>query len=367
MFQMGEIHTLYSFFNFAIFILSVIVFFDVLVQLKRPLLLKIYFLLLVFCVGSFSFLMYLDQISLFVLLCFPVLKFLIWASMSLVLSHLYVAKNKSWIYILLVVAALVLIFSLIIVYKYSVHQDFSNDAFGQNAVAIFTQKFSFKVNLIPRIILLAIFTFINLRLIYLIFNRTGQDNFYYQKIKNWTKAFTLLEFVSVTVFGIMNSLLFSYTFGSIMLVLMAILILLIVLYRPRFLNTQSLKLSLSHNFRRDDSFVLTDANFYSPFFIQQYYLQEDATLEHFCSKNDIVSNELLQDQIVTKYNMSFSNLVNKSRVDYFIELAKSQKFKHYSIDALAKESGFNSRHHLYKPFKKFHGGTPSEFIDSIIN
>lgn len=367
MFQMGEIHTLYSFFNFAIFLLSVIVFFDVLIQLKRPLLLKTYFLLLVFCVGGFSFLMYLDHISLYVLLCFPVLKFLIWASMSLVLSHLYVAKNKNWIYILLIVAALVLIFSLIKVYNYSLHQDFSNGAFGQNAVAIFTQKFSFKVNLIPRIVLLAIFTFINLRLVYLIFNKSDQDNFYYQKIKNWTKAFTLLEFVSVTVFGIMNSLLFSYTFGSIMLIAMALLILLIVLYRPRFINTQSLKLSLLANFSREDTFLLTDSNFYTPFFINQYYLKEDATLEQFCNQYGISSTESLQDQVVKKYNMSFSNLVNKARVDYFIELVKSPKYKLYSIDALAKEAGFNSRHHLYKPFKKFHGGTPSDFIASIEN
>ena len=65
--------------------------------------------------------------------------------------------------------------------------------------------------------------------------------------------------------------------------------------------------------------------------------------------------------------MTFSNLVNKSRVDYFIELVRSPKYTNYSIDALAKEAGFNSRHHLYKPFRKFHGGTPSDFISSINN
>ena len=94
-------------------------------------------------------------------------------------------------------------------------------------------------------------------------------------------------------------------------------------------------------------------------------MKEDATLEQFCSQNGITANDQFQDQILKNYNMSFSNLVNKNRVDYFIELVKSPKFKHYSIDALAKEAGFNSRHHLYKPFRKFHGGTPSDFIDSV--
>ena len=73
---MVESHTVYSFFYFALFILSIIVFFDVLIQLKKPLLLKTYFLILVFCVGSYNFLMYLNYISLYVLLYFPILKFL---------------------------------------------------------------------------------------------------------------------------------------------------------------------------------------------------------------------------------------------------------------------------------------------------
>jgi AraC-like DNA-binding protein len=98
-----------------------------------------------------------------------------------------------------------------------------------------------------------------------------------------------------------------------------------------------------------------------------WFAIEDATLEKFCGQNGIESTEILQDHCVKHYDMSFANLVNKSRVNYFIELVKSPKYKHYSIDALAIEAGFNSRHHLYKPFKKFHGGTPSDFIHSINN
>lgn len=362
---MVESHTLYSFFNFSVLILSVIVFFDVLIQLKKPLLLKTYFLTLVFCVGSYSFLMYSNYINLYVLLCFPILKFLLWASMALILSHLYIAKNKNWVYILLIIAAIVLIYSLYIVYLFSVKQDFSQIVYTQNPVVIFTQKFSFKINLFPRLILVSIFTFINTRLIFLIFSKSDADNIYYTKIKNWTKSFVILEFMSVVVFGIMNSLLLSYEFGSTMLIVMATFVLLIVLYRPRFINAQSLKLTLSNNFRKNEEVVLTDSNFYTPFFIHHYFLREDATLEQFCIQNEISSNEQLQDQILKKYNMTFSNLVNKNRVEYFIELVKSPKFANYSIDALAKEAGFNSRHHLYKPFRKFHGGTPSDFIASI--
>jgi AraC-like DNA-binding protein len=362
---MIESHTIYSFFNFAAFILSIIVFVDVLLQVKRPLLLKMYFLVLVFSVGAYSFLLWLSFVNIYILLCFPVFKFSIWASMTLILSHFYISDKKSWVYWILGIASLVLLYSNTKMFFYLKDFNYTETNFGASVIDVFTQKVSFKVNLLPRLLLLLTFTGINLRIAYLIYKKSEKTNHYYQRIQNWTKTFVLLEVMAVVLFTIMNSFLISYVGGNVLLIVIAFLLLLLVLYRPRFINTQSVKLSLSNNFRKENGFVLTDINFYTPFFTNHYYLQEDATLEQFCIQNEISSNEQLQDQILIKYNMSFSNLVNKNRVDYFLELVHSAKFKHYSIDALAKEAGFNSRHHLYKPFKKFHGGTPSDFIDSI--
>ena len=362
---MLESHTLYSFFYFASFLLSCIIFVDVILQIKRPLILKTYFLVLVFSVGAYNFLLWLNFVNLSILLCFPILKFSIWASMTLILSHLYISKNKSWVYYALSFALVILIYSTIRVYFYFKGLHYSGEYFAQSAVDIFTQKVTFKVNLFPRLLLLLTFTSVNLRLAYLIYKTKEKNNFYYQKIKNWTKAFVLLEFIAVLLFAIMNSILLSYVIGNIFLILIGLLVLLIVLYRPRFINTQSIKISLSNTFNRDDAFSLTDSNFYTPFFSEHYYLKEDATLEQFCIQNKITFNDLFQDQLVRTYKMTFASLVNKNRVDYFIELVKSPKYANYSIDALAKEAGFNSRHHLYKPFRKFHGGTPSDFIASI--
>ena len=362
---MVESHTIYSFFNFAAFLLSIIVFIDVLLQVKRPLLLKTYFLVLVFSVGAYSFLLWLSFVNIYVLLCFPIFKFSIWASMTLILSHFYISDKKSWVYWILGIASLVLLYSITKIYFYLKDFNYTETNFGASVIDVFTQKVSFKVNLLPRFLLLLIFTGINLRIAYLIFQKSEDTNHYYQRIRNWTKLFVLLEVMAVALFSIMNSFLISYVSGNIVLIAIAFLLLLLVLYRPRFINTQSIKIILSNNFRREDAISLTDANFYTPFFTKHYYLQEDATLEQFCIQNKIASTEHLQDQILMKYNMTFSNLVNKNRVEYFIELVRSPKYSLYSIDALAKEAGFNSRHHLYKPFKKFHGGTPSDFINSI--
>ena len=362
---MSFLSSIYSYLNFSMVVFATIVFFDVLITIKRPIVLKIYFLILTLSVGLFTFFIWLEHLSIYLLLCLPVLKFLIWASMALILSHLYVGENKRWIFILLTIAGIVLIFSIYRVYIFANNAAFISQVASMDPVLMFTQKFSFKVNLYPRLVLALLFTAINSRIAYLIFKKSSEGNYYYDKIKTWTKAFIAFELVTMIVFFVMNSLFVSYEFGYIMIIGVGYMILFIVFYRPRFLNSQSVKLTMSGSFIKEKNNIISDFNFYTPFFINQYYLNEDATLEQFCIKNGIESNEFLQDHCLKKYNMSFGNLVNQSRVNYFIELAKSSKFKHYSIDALAKEAGFNSRHHLYKPFKKFHGGTPSDFIKSV--
>lgn len=364
---MSTFVSIYSYYIFSIVVFATIVFFDVMFTMKRPIILKAYFLLLTFCVGLFGFLVWYNHLNGFILLSFPVLKFLIWSSMSLILSHLYIDKDKRWIYLLLLVAGFLLIFSVYRIYNFTKSSAFNDLDILMDPILMFTQKFSFKLNLYPRLALFILFFAINLRIVYLIFKKASIGNIYYDKIKTWTKTFVALEFFSVSVFGVMNSILVTYQLGNIMLIVLGYLILFIVFYRPRFINNQSLKLTMSSNFIKDKNTPITDINFYAPFFINHYYLDEDATLEKFCLQNGIESNEVLQDHCVKNYDMSFANLVNKSRVDYFIELVKSPKYKHYSIDALAIEAGFNSRHHLYKPFRKFHGGTPSDFINSINN
>jgi len=44
---------------------------------------------------------------------------------------------------------------------------------------------------------------------------------------------------------------------------------------------------------------------------------------------------------------------------------KQPENKNLTIDALSKEAGFSSRQQLYKPFKKFHGGNPSDLLDAF--
>jgi len=136
-------------------------------------------------------------------------------------------------------------------------------------------------------------------------------------------------------------------------------------FRPVFLNSQDFDIKYFSSFKRSNSLTLTEDNFFKPFFNNHYYLNKYATIEDFCMQNDIQESDSFNEQIIKAYNMSFANLIQKYRVDYFVEIAKLPKYQNYSIESLANEAGFSSRTSLNKPFKKFHGGTPSDYIESI--
>lgn len=124
-------------------------------------------------------------------------------------------------------------------------------------------------------------------------------------------------------------------------------------------------ISFGDSFSKNSDFIINDLDFINSFFTRFYFTNPDASLENLAKELNVNSNDLYKF-IYYKYNMTFNDLVNKHRVEYFIDIIHNPKFLNYTIDALAKEAGFSSRQHLYKPFKKFHGGNPSDLIDSIV-
>lgn len=88
-------------------------------------------------------------------------------------------------------------------------------------------------------------------------------------------------------------------------------------------------------------------------------------MQHLAKVLNVSTNDLYKF-IYNKFSVSFNDLVNKNRVNYFLEIIKQPKFQNFSVDALAQEAGFTSRQHLYKPFKKFHGGNPSDLIEANV-
>jgi AraC-like DNA-binding protein len=141
--------------------------------------------------------------------------------------------------------------------------------------------------------------------------------------------------------------------------------LLIILYRPSFINKNGSKISFGFLFNQNDfSFDIKEVDFNFHFFTNFYFKSKSANIEEFSNIIGASKNVML-NYIYLNYSMSFEELVNKSRVDYFVEIIKDPKFKNFTVAALAMEVGFSSRQRFYQPFKKYHGGNPSDLIDIL--
>lgn len=345
---------------FSVLILCIITFIDVIITIKRPLFTKINFLVLVAMIFIFNYLL-LDNIkSGFLLVFTPVFNIITGANLIIILNNVINKSVYKWVKINLSIALILgLIFATIISYNpqvYSFHNDQVTSFYilpqywGLNIL-----RFSFKI--------LILFTFLR---VFIIFLKTSDTkNHYKQSIKSWAGKLSLLVFLitfNLAILNYYNRYLLGITILKGSLVTMSYLVLLSIIYKPKFLSFNKFSFNKLSAFDRNITLILTDENFTKPFFNEFYYLQKDANLDRFCKENGIDDKEDFHDLIIIKFNMSFNNLINKHRVQYFLDLVKSNKYTNYSIDALAQEAGFNSRHHLYKPFKKFHGGTPSDFI-----
>lgn len=120
---------------------------------------------------------------------------------------------------------------------------------------------------------------------------------------------------------------------------------------------------MGEKFLIENDYIVKNVFFENEFYTKMYFLNKEASMDSFALQLNVSSNDLYK-YIYNKFNMSFNDLLNKNRVAYFLEVIKTSKFKNYTIDALAQEAGFTSRQHLYKPFKKFHGGNPSDLVDA---
>jgi AraC-like DNA-binding protein len=62
--------------------------------------------------------------------------------------------------------------------------------------------------------------------------------------------------------------------------------------------------------------------------------------------------------------MRFTDFVNKYRIDHIIENFNSNDINTYTLESLAKQSGFSSKSSFYRAFNKVHNCTPLEYFNS---
>ena len=220
--------------------------------------------------------------------------------------------------------------------------------------------------LIARLIIVLI-TFSLLSLfIYRIIFKINYENIYFKKIKYFSISIQFYVLSMLCLFLVRNIFkVESLIFNISVLFYFRIYLLLIFLYRPDFLNWASSRISFSNLFNNKLSNV-SEVEFYNHFFIQCYFKNNEANIQGFSNIMNLKVDEISYF-VSQKYGCTFDDLIHKNRIQYFVGIIKDPQYQNFTIEALSKEIGYTSRSSFYKPFKRFHGGNPSDLIDVQIN
>ena len=351
---------------FFIFLFSIIVLFDVLIRFTSPIRLKIFFLLFVLAIVVSSFCLFIrsvpDQLILIRMIC----PMIIGTSMVQIFTNLYFVQHKKIANIYLISAYAIYIYLIIyvqIVGYENVFPKFNSINSSPSQVAK-----SINLPLYLEFFIQVDFIFFNLFCLYYIYNilfKFSFKNIYFKKIQVWTFCFFMVIFSQLILIALSTIFKFPNEFNTYIRIVMGLSLLLIILYRPSFINKNGSKISFGFLFNRNDfSSDIKEVDFNFQFFTNFYYKSKTANIEEFSNIMG-VSKEVMFNYIYFTYSMSFDELINKTRVEYFVEIIKDAKFKNYTVEALALEVGFSSRQRFYQPFKKYHGGNPSDLIDIL--
>ncbi len=212
------------------------------------------------------------------------------------------------------------------------------------------------------------FVLFNLFCLYYIYNilfKFSFKNIYFKKVQFWTFCFFMVIFMQLILILLNTFLEIPNHFKIFVKTLFGLVLLLIILYRPSFINKNGSKISLGFLFNKNDFIIdINGIDFNFHFFTNFYYKSKTANIVEFSNVMG-VNKEVMFNYIYFTYSMSFDELINKSRVEYFVDIIKEPKYKNYTVEALAMEVGFSSRQRFYQPFKKYHGGNPSDLIDIL--
>ena len=343
------IATVATYLNYFLILFSLIVLVEVLVVFKRPFILKIHLVLLIICIilSTVGYLIISDpKYSLFYFDSAKPIMGILTINFFLILCD-HSLKRKV---ILFEVIMLILIYTLFFI-RLRIISTSNSLVYG-----VFNTQFQI-IATITRVIFTTFLVFTVFRIL----KKYNEENIYFKKIKNWSIFFMACIPLAWGANLFKLSLLVINYERQIFLFFAFLLVNIFILYRPKFLNNFTLDITLGNAFNKSNLFEITIEDFDKIFYEGYYYLNKDASMDNLANQLNIPF-ETFHNFFYINYDISFVEIVNKARVAYFLKIIKDEKYKGFTIDAIAQEAGFSSRHHLYPPFKKYHGGTPSAYI-----
>lgn len=348
---------------FANSLLGLILFVEVLINFRRPRLLKG----LILAIATSIVLVNIALLYSFYVTFSPSLieisKVVLFSAILNLLYVLYYFKLKKNI---LIFSIVIILSKMISIFYFSSVMKIDNSL---SLNELFAKNLGFRI---IRIII-TISYFIFCLIIYLkIYHSFSENNIFYQKIKKWSKLIIIAFFLMVL--SIIIQLVFPYNkiSSNLLIITASFCFSMLLLFRPAFLNKTNLEISLSERFNKENSGVnvtekinLSKDLFSVSFFHKAYYANKNASLEEFSNLHEI-STEQLKSFILTNYKTTFTDLVNQSRIKLFVELVQNSTNNNLTIEGLADKAGFGSRQSFNRAFKKFHGGNPSDLLRAVL-
>lgn len=97
---------------------------------------------------------------------------------------------------------------------------------------------------------------------------------------------------------------------------------------------------------------------------KEFYLNSDVDRKQVASYLNIQPH-IFSAFISQAYQVNFSDVVNRYRINYVEEGLKNEKWMELTLEAIAEKAGFNNRVTFLTAFKKFTGTTPTQYIKNI--
>lgn len=340
----------------AILFLAIIIFFELWVQFRRPLVLKVWLMGMVFSIGcscaGIIYSLHYGYNRWFIEFPMTIMSISVLNFYSFLFNH-GLKRFVLWFGTAVIFGQIV----FYLVYYYIFNIDAGVNLLENTEYKLF--------NVTLKSLAFIIFAFLTFDLYLKIRNKYQSDNAYFKMTRRWS-IFGILAFLVIfpnrlfKTFGLYNT-----NTSMVITIIIYLIILLYILFRPRFINRTNLKISLSQAFNKIEQQQFSVDHFESHFYNEAFYRNRNASLEDF-GKIMKVSPEQLNKFIYQNYTSSFSDLVNKARVEYFVNVVNDGQHSNFTIESLALLSGFGSRQSLYKQFKKFHGGNPSDLLNSTL-
>lgn len=93
---------------------------------------------------------------------------------------------------------------------------------------------------------------------------------------------------------------------------------------------------------------------------EKYFLNKNLKVSHLA--DELGENDRVISKAINKYgNGNFNKFINSFRVEYSKDILIGGKFDHYTIEAIAEESGFSNKVSFYNAFKSETGMSPTQF------